>query len=120
MDTAAFRQFTRFSLLGLTLALTGNQALGAVRVPMAAALAAATSKPAPETPPLARQFKISGVVLLDVTISEEGEMQGCEVLNGNPLLAKAAQEAVKKWKFKPIKQDDKAIQAIATMSFTFK
>jgi protein TonB len=120
MDTTAFRQFTRLVLLGLTLVLTGALALGAERVPTAAAMAAAITKPAPAMPPLARQYKISGEVRVDVTIGVEGGVEGCEVLSGNPILAKAAQDAVKKWKFKPIEQDDKAIQAMATLSFSFK
>jgi protein TonB len=112
-------------LIVLALALIGvlsisPVALGAERVPPSTALAALVSKVTPEVPALARQLKLSGVVEMDVTIGEEGAVENVSVLRGNPILAKAAEDTMKKWRFKPIKQGDKTVKAVATFSFEYK
>ncbi len=112
-------------LIVLALALLGvlwisPLALGAERVSPATALAALISKVTPEVPAMAKQLKLSGVVEMDVTIDEEGAVESVTVLRGNPILARSAEDTMKKWKFRPIKQGDKTIKAISTFSFEFK
>ncbi len=55
----------------------------------------------PNYPPLARQARIQGVVLLQATISKEGNIENLQLLQGHPMLAPAAIEAVKQWKYRP-------------------
>jgi TonB family protein len=55
----------------------------------------------PGYPVLARQMKVQGSVILRALISKEGQIQDLRVLSGPPILASAAQEAVKQWHFKP-------------------
>jgi TonB family protein len=55
----------------------------------------------PEYPPDAREQRIQGVVLLHAIISKEGDIANLELISGHPLLAPAAIEAVKQWKYKP-------------------
>jgi TonB family protein len=54
----------------------------------------------PEYPLLARQMKVQGEVPLMATISTDGHVQGLQVLGGPAILADAAQDAVKQWRFK--------------------
>jgi TonB family protein len=56
---------------------------------------------APVYPDLARRLQISGVVKLRVTIAPSGSVKSIEPVGGNPLLLKAAQEAVTNWKYSP-------------------
>jgi len=55
----------------------------------------------PAYPPLARQARIQGVVLLQAEISKDGNIINLQLISGHPMLAPAAIEAVKQWKYKP-------------------
>jgi TonB family protein len=51
----------------------------------------------PVYPPLARQARIQGVVVMRVVINTDGTIANIRVVTGHPLLIQAAIEAVKKW-----------------------
>jgi len=55
----------------------------------------------PSYPPLARQARIQGVVILQAQISKDGNIENLQLISGHPMLAPAAIEAVKQWKYKP-------------------
>lgn len=55
----------------------------------------------PTYPPLARQARIQGTVLLQAQISKDGSIENLTLLSGHPMLAPAAIEAVKQWKYRP-------------------
>jgi TonB family protein len=50
-------------------------------------------------PDLARRMKIMGVVRLELQLSPSGSVRESKILGGNPILASAAQEAVKQARF---------------------
>src|SRR5580704_8353545 len=58
-------------------------------------------KVSPTYPPLARQARIQGTVVLQAQISKDGSIQNLQLISGHPMLAPAAIEAVKQWKYKP-------------------
>ena len=47
------------------------------------------------------QMRIQGAVQLLATISKEGQISNLSVLNGDSILARAATDAVRQWKYKP-------------------
>jgi periplasmic protein TonB len=55
----------------------------------------------PNYPPLARQARIQGQVVLHAEISKEGTIQNLQLVSGHAMLAPAAIEAVKQWRYKP-------------------
>jgi protein TonB len=55
----------------------------------------------PAYPPLARQARIQGQVVLQAAIGKDGSIQNLRLVSGHPMLAPAAIEAVKQWKYKP-------------------
>src|SRR6202011_5059231 len=55
----------------------------------------------PVYPPLARQARIQGKVLLQAVISKDGSIENLHLINGHPMLTQAAMDAVKQWKYKP-------------------
>lgn len=55
----------------------------------------------PSYPPLARQARIQGQVVLHAEISKEGTIQNLQLISGHAMLAPAAIEAVKQWRYKP-------------------
>jgi TonB family protein len=55
----------------------------------------------PQYPDDARQGQIEGKVVLRIVIDKNGDVQGLTLVSGHPMLAPAAIEAVKQWKYKP-------------------
>src|SRR5271167_1228559 len=55
----------------------------------------------PVYPPLARQARIQGQVILRAVISKDGSIEGLTLVSGHPLLAPAAIDAVKQWQYRP-------------------
>jgi periplasmic protein TonB len=58
-------------------------------------------KVTPNYPQLAKQARIQGTVVLQAEISKEGTIQNLQLISGHPMLAPAAIEAVKQWRYKP-------------------
>jgi protein TonB len=93
----------------------------AERVQMSADTVEVVSRPVkPDYPLLARQMKVEGSVILQALIGRDGLIQNLHVISGPPILASAAQEAVKQWHFKPHYQgaDPVETQARITVNFT--
>jgi len=67
---------------------------------------------APSYPDLARRLNLEGVVKLRVTVEPAGSVQSIETLGGNPVLARAAQDAVARWKWIPSAKETKEIVEI--------
>jgi TonB family protein len=63
--------------------------------------------PNPDYPPLAEQARIQGNVILEVWIDETGKTLNIRLVRGHPMLAPAAIEAVRKWKYQPFNLDGK-------------
>jgi len=59
----------------------------------------AKSKVAPSYPELARRMHISGVVRIQVTVAANGSIKDAKLVGGHPVLADAALDAVKKWRY---------------------
>lgn len=55
----------------------------------------------PNYPQLAKQARIQGSVVLQAEISKDGTIQNLQLISGHPMLAPAAIEAVKQWRYKP-------------------
>jgi protein TonB len=74
----------------------------------------------PSYPMLARQMKVQGAVVLQALIGVDGTIQDLKVLNGPAILATAAQEAVRQWRFKPYLQNGvpSETEAKITVNFT--
>jgi protein TonB len=89
------------------------------RVSKAEAVSAAITKVQPEYPVVARQLKLEGTVEVEASITETGTVSDVKQVSGNPVLAKAASDALKKWKFNPFQADGKPVKALATLSFVF-
>ncbi|MGD1215493.1 MAG: energy transducer TonB [Terriglobales bacterium] len=56
-------------------------------------------KVAPVYPELAKRMNISGVVKVIITVSANGSVKDARLVGGHPVLASAAMDAVKKWRF---------------------
>jgi len=61
----------------------------------------AKNKVQPTFPELARKMNISGTVKIEVVVSPNGTVKDARVVGGHPVLAGAALDAAKKWRFEP-------------------
>jgi TonB family protein len=60
-------------------------------------------------PELARRMNLSGTVKVKVVVFPNGTVKGARVMGGHPLLADAALDAVKKWRFEPAAMESTGI-----------
>lgn len=79
----------------------------------------ATQKSSPVYPAMAKNMRLTGVVKVDLVIDENGQVAEVQNLSGPTMLQRAAQDAVKKWKFKPFTRDGQAAKATGFVSFNF-
>lgn len=74
---------------------------------------------APNYPLLAKQMKVQGAVVLQALIDKGGKIQSLRVVSGPAILAAAAEEAVKQWRFKPYYLHGQAVETEARVSVNF-
>lgn len=74
----------------------------------------------PVLPEVARQAGVFGVVILEVTIDEEGRVSNARVLRSIPLLDQAALDAVRQWEFTPTYVDGRPRPVILTVPVPFQ
>jgi TonB family protein len=74
----------------------------------------------PDYPLLARQMKVQGAVVLQALINRDGGIEDLRIVSGPSILAGAAREAVRQWRFKPHYVGTEAVetQARITVNFT--
>jgi len=60
---------------------------------------------APQYPTLARTMNIRGNVRVVALVAPNGTVKSVEVKGGHPLLAEAAQNALRQWKFEPASKE---------------
>jgi periplasmic protein TonB len=73
----------------------------------------------PNYPPLARQARIQGTVILQAEISKTGDIQNLRLISGHPMLAPSAIEAVKQWKYKPYLLNGEPVEVETTVQVNF-
>jgi len=67
------------------------------------------SRVVPDYPELARKMQITGTVRVEVTVAPNGKAKFTQVVGGSPVLAKAAVDAIEKWKWVTAPQESKEL-----------
>ncbi len=73
----------------------------------------------PTYPELAKRARIQGIVLLQVTVGEAGNVTDIQVIRGHPLLNDGAVAAVQQWKYSPTLLNGEPVPVIATVTVNF-
>jgi len=73
----------------------------------------------PSYSPLAKAARISGTVVVEVTLDEGGNVIAARAISGHPLLKDSAVSAAKAWEFKPTLLQGVAVKVIGTITFNF-
>jgi protein TonB len=90
-----------------------------VRVSQGVSQGLLMKKVTPQYPPLAKQARIQGVVVLQALIGKDGSIQNLHVVSGHPMLTNAALEAVKEWKYKPYYLNGEPVEVETTINVNF-
>jgi protein TonB len=73
----------------------------------------------PVYPPLAKNARIYGVVHLVGIIGKDGAIRNLQLIDGHPLLARAALDAVAQWVYKPTLLSGEPVEVICPIDVTF-
>lgn len=74
----------------------------------------------PTYPPLARSARVQGPVVLEAIISKTGTIEHLQLISGHPMLAPAAIDAVRQWRYKPyiLNSEPIEVETQITVNFT--
>jgi protein TonB len=97
------------------------KATAPVRIKQGGSVTAASiiSQTRPVYPPLARQARIQGSVVLHAIIDKDGNVSELQVISGHPLLVQAALDAVRQWRYKPTLLNGEPVEVDTTITVTF-
>jgi protein TonB len=73
----------------------------------------------PHYPREAQERGIQGDVLLQATIDTKGNLADLKVVQGDPILVKAAVDAVKKWRYRPYILNGEPVDVDTTIKVQF-
>ena len=74
----------------------------------------------PKYPQAALAVRAQGAVQIEATINKEGNVTNLKVLSGDPVLARAALEAVRQWRYKPYYLDGAPVEIQTQITVNFK
>lgn len=70
-------------------------------------------------PLLGQHSRVQGSVVLQAVVGADGTIENLRVLSGPSILAAAAQQAVRQWRFKPYLQNGQAVETKTTITVNF-
>jgi TonB family protein len=74
----------------------------------------------PDYPEAARPANLQGVIVLDVVVGRDGSVLDMHARNGPEVLAEAAMDALRWWRFKPYRVDGQPVVVETTVGVEFK
>ncbi len=79
----------------------------------------AISLPKPPYPPIARQAKAAGTVVVKVLVDEKGNVVSAQAVSGHPLLQAASVSVARQAKFAPTKLAGKPVKVSGVITYSF-
>jgi TonB family protein len=74
----------------------------------------------PVYPPEAKRLRIEGPVVLRLTIDEQGKVASIGFMKGSPILARAAETAVRLWHYQPSELNHRATSSTTDVTIVFR
>jgi len=74
----------------------------------------------PEYPVLAKEARVSALLILEATVGVDGRVENVTVLRGQPLFDEAAVAAVKQWRYRPLLLNGLPTPFIVSITLSFK
>jgi len=95
------------------------KAAGPVRVSSGVAEGRLLAPIQPIYPAIAKAARIQGTVVIEAIISEQGLVKQAQVVSGQPMLARAALEAVSRARYQPYKLNGQPVEVDTTININF-
>jgi protein TonB len=73
----------------------------------------------PVYPPLAKQARISGSVVLQAVIGKDGSIENLKAVSGHPMLIQSALDAVRQWRYKPYYLNGEPVEVDTQVTVNF-
>lgn len=105
---------------GLKISTRGATEQAHVQVPTEVMQKLLVHKVDPVYPDEARKTNVEGIIALDIVVSRDGSVMSMRPLNGPEVLAHAAMDALRWWKFSPYRVNGESVTAETTMAVEFK
>lgn len=99
----------RWVALALGLALVGAPLRGQGQAQSEEIVRPAKTRVEPVYPELARRMHITGTVKIEVVVAPNGSVKDARIVGGHPVLAGAALDAAKKWRFEPASTESSGV-----------
>jgi TonB family protein len=90
-----------------------------VTVSSGVAVGMLVQKTTPIYPPIAKTAGVSGTVVLEAVISKAGAIEDLHVVSGPVMLRKAAEDAVRTWRYRPYKLNNEPTEVQTTINVIF-
>jgi len=78
-----------------------------------------TREVTPVYPPIAQAARVQGIVIIEATIGEDGQVMNARILRSVPLLDQAALDAVRQWQYVPTMLNGAPVPVIMTVTVNF-
>jgi TonB family protein len=75
---------------------------------------------APIYPAEAKMLRVEGKVTFDATVMEDGSLRDLKLVQGHPVLAQSAEEAVEQWRYQPFMLDGKPMKTTTRITVEFR
>jgi protein TonB len=107
-------------LISSTASSVARPSLATVRVSQGVSQGLVIKRVQPKYPPAALATHAAGVVQIEATIRKDGTVTNLKVLSGDPMLAHAAVDAVRQWRYKPYYLDGEPVEIQTQIMVNFK
>ncbi len=108
------------NLMSSTSSTSPVPTLATVRVSQGVSQGLVIKRVQPKYPAAALAARTTGAVQIEATVSKDGTVTNAKVLSGDPVLAHAALEAVRQWRYKPYYLDGAPVEIQTQITVNFK
>jgi protein TonB len=74
----------------------------------------------PPYPPIAKQIRLQGTVVVQAFVSPQGTIERAQIVSGPAVLAQAALNAVKQWRYRPYYLNGTPIEVETEVTVNFR
>jgi len=101
-------------------ASTAQPVLARIRISQGVSQGLLIKRVQPKYPANALAGHAQGAVQIEATVDKEGKVVNPKVVSGDPILARAALEAVRQWRYKPYYLDGEPVEIQTQITINFK
>ena len=120
LGVGASKESNLASLVSAPTKLPAAPVVSTLRISQGVSQGLLIKKVQPVYPQNAKSMRLEGPVDMEAVIDKEGKITNLKVLKGQPVLARAAMEAVRQWRYKPYYLDGEPVEIQTQITILFK